>query len=521
MSQKFVSASMLNYSVQKVIGLINGKVDKVEGKGLSTNDLTEALKANYDAAYTHISNKENPHSVTAEQVGLGNVPNVTTDDQTPTFTPAATLEALVSGEKLSVSMGKIAKAILDEIEHFANKENPHEVTATQVGLGNVDNTADAVKSVAHATTTGGLKTAVKINGVEFDGTKDIEVPVLGIVDSALKDGKGQEIATTYIKNLDMSNNAIIFTKGDGTTKTFTAYVHPNTLGNLHVPEGTTDAKSNGYVLRCNVAGYPVWDNSYDYKVSGPNGSYDITTDEVADSSLLSDSEKYAARALNTVYFKLFTGATDSKDGTPGFVPAPPAGMTAGFLKSDGTWETMGSVDRATNDSEGQNIASTYIKNLIVSDNTIIYTKGNGVTGTIVPYVHPNTLGNLHVPEGTTDAKSNGYVLRCNVAGYPVWEPAYDYIPNGPEGSYEDKPNTKSSDESVLDSNKASSAICYSRTFKVFEGSTETKNGKPGFVPAPEMSSDPAYLRNDGTWEQFQTISTNDIDSMFEGTYQTN
>ena len=32
---------------------ISGKVDKVEGKGLSTNDLTTELKSNYDAAYTH------------------------------------------------------------------------------------------------------------------------------------------------------------------------------------------------------------------------------------------------------------------------------------------------------------------------------------------------------------------------------------------------------------------------------------------------------------------------------------
>ena len=31
----------------------NSKVDKVTGKGLSTNDLTDTLKSNYDAAYTH------------------------------------------------------------------------------------------------------------------------------------------------------------------------------------------------------------------------------------------------------------------------------------------------------------------------------------------------------------------------------------------------------------------------------------------------------------------------------------
>lgn len=33
--------------------IANGYVAKVTGKGLSTNDLTAALKTNYDAAYTH------------------------------------------------------------------------------------------------------------------------------------------------------------------------------------------------------------------------------------------------------------------------------------------------------------------------------------------------------------------------------------------------------------------------------------------------------------------------------------
>lgn len=36
------------------------KVDKVTGKGLSTNDLTAALKANYDAAYTHSQSAHAP-----------------------------------------------------------------------------------------------------------------------------------------------------------------------------------------------------------------------------------------------------------------------------------------------------------------------------------------------------------------------------------------------------------------------------------------------------------------------------
>lgn len=82
---------------------------------------------------SHLNSKTNPHTVTATQIGLGNVPNVATNDQAPTYTSAATLATLTSGEKLSVSMGKIMKAITDLISHLANKSNPHAVTAAQAG----------------------------------------------------------------------------------------------------------------------------------------------------------------------------------------------------------------------------------------------------------------------------------------------------------------------------------------------------------------------------------------------------
>lgn len=49
---------------------VGNKVDKVSGKGLSTNDLTATLKSNYDAAYLHVSNKSNPHGVTLSQLGV-------------------------------------------------------------------------------------------------------------------------------------------------------------------------------------------------------------------------------------------------------------------------------------------------------------------------------------------------------------------------------------------------------------------------------------------------------------------
>lgn len=89
-------------------------------------------------------------NISKSEVGLGNVPNVTTNNQTPTYTEASALSKLVSGETLATAFGKISKAITDLIAHLANKSNPHGVTKSQVGLGNVDNTADKDKPVSTA-----------------------------------------------------------------------------------------------------------------------------------------------------------------------------------------------------------------------------------------------------------------------------------------------------------------------------------------------------------------------------------
>lgn len=71
---------------------------------------TKADKAEFES---HTKNKNNPHGVTKTQVGLGNVPNVSTNDQTPTFVQAITRSNLVSGEKISVSLGKVMKWFAD------------------------------------------------------------------------------------------------------------------------------------------------------------------------------------------------------------------------------------------------------------------------------------------------------------------------------------------------------------------------------------------------------------------------
>lgn len=57
---------------------------------------------------------------TPAEVGLGNVPNVSTNNQTPTYTEASDISRLSSGEKLSTAFGKISKAITDLISHLSD-----------------------------------------------------------------------------------------------------------------------------------------------------------------------------------------------------------------------------------------------------------------------------------------------------------------------------------------------------------------------------------------------------------------
>lgn len=98
-------------------------------------------QANLDA---HIGNKENPHEVTKSQVGLSDVDN-TSDKNKPVSTPQAT--AIADAKKA----GTDAQANLTA--HINDKENPHSVTKSQVGLGNVDNTSDVNKPISTATQT--------------------------------------------------------------------------------------------------------------------------------------------------------------------------------------------------------------------------------------------------------------------------------------------------------------------------------------------------------------------------------
>lgn len=109
---------------------IASAINKLRG---DVSDNRNSCQKNAEDIEAHVVNKSNPHNVTKVQLGLGNVPNVSTNDQTPTFVQASALENVKSGEKVTTLFGKIAKGLADLISHLKNTNNPHGVTAAQVG----------------------------------------------------------------------------------------------------------------------------------------------------------------------------------------------------------------------------------------------------------------------------------------------------------------------------------------------------------------------------------------------------
>lgn len=120
---------------QRIEGLDNAtagdavfRFSQSEDKGVTYKNLFEirddaSLYADGNRVYT-TGNKP-----TKADVGLGNVPNVATNNQKPTFAQSTTLENIISGTNLSELFGKIAKAIADLITHLA--DNVKHITATE------------------------------------------------------------------------------------------------------------------------------------------------------------------------------------------------------------------------------------------------------------------------------------------------------------------------------------------------------------------------------------------------------
>lgn len=137
----------------QITNAVANKVDKVSGKGLSTNDYTTAEKNKLSGIDTGANKTivDNVLSTTSTNPVQNKVVN----------TAISNLNTLVGDKSVS---SQISTAIASKAD------TGHTHTKSEVGLGNVDNTADADKSVKYATSAGSAANVTGVVGIANGGT---------------------------------------------------------------------------------------------------------------------------------------------------------------------------------------------------------------------------------------------------------------------------------------------------------------------------------------------------------------
>ena len=109
-----------------------------------------------------------------------------------------------------------SKGVKDSLdEHIADKANPHRVTKEQVGLGNVDNTADVDKPVSDATKSAIITATTDMATKAYVNSKDNLKADITYVDS--KDGDLTTLITTDKTSLVSAINEVVSVKANKAT----------------------------------------------------------------------------------------------------------------------------------------------------------------------------------------------------------------------------------------------------------------------------------------------------------------
>ena len=361
-----------------------------------TTRATNAENANNKLITDHKADTGNPHKVTKSQVGLGNVDNTSdankpvstavqnalnnkvtksntadtngllnslaTEESTPTDADYYISQHAGGGTTTTTyhrrpmsALWSFIKSKCDSIyatvstvnAHIANKTNPHGVTKSQVGLGNVDNTADSAKSVKYAASAGSANSVAwgNVSG------KPSTFPPSSHSHSYLPLSGGTVTGALAVNGKLTAAGRLISPTNGG------SWVSGKDVNNAVLGLSTQAAPNGGR-----------WDPIIAQKdYAGGTWNIGSITNQVGIAGFYKDRT-----ANGTDWYHYI----DTTDGTMHFGKQVYANVT-GSLSGNASTAT-----KATQDSSGQQINSTYIKNLSVSGRTVTYTRGDGTTGTI-------------------------------------------------------------------------------------------------------------------------------------------
>ena len=237
------------YSATEITNLLNNKVDKESGKSLVADELITKLTGlddqnTIDAAIsavqgnltTHINDKDNPHEVTKAQIGLSNVDN-TADVNKPIST--ATQTAL--NNKVDKTTTVNGHALSGNVT----------VTKDDVGLGNVDNTSDANKPVSTAQQAAINSAKSTIDAYTVNGKTISTNPTVNAEDIPITDTLGYFDSTNVEDALQETKQPL------------DTHLQNNTPGLKHIPSGG----AANQILAWSANGTAKWENLSNIEVS--------------------------------------------------------------------------------------------------------------------------------------------------------------------------------------------------------------------------------------------------------------
>lgn len=276
------------------------------------------------------------------------------------------------------------------------------------------------------------------------------------------------------------------------------YAHPVGDGNLHVPaNGTTN---NGKILTAGAnPGEIYWSSLTDLTVNIMKGATPTKDGESGTvPAPMAGQHNFYLRGDGTWTsldellkdIPVMSPATDEEDGTPGLVPGPPKGNDGNYIfTSNGTWVSV----------------NTFINTI---ETFIPATKTTDGTPGLVPA--PNKGD-----DGTSILTSNGTWTTINVLSEMVTHPRLVGATPTSSGKEGIVPAPVQGDQLSFLRGDGTWAIPTDTKYNVFTPATNIANGTPGLVPAPSIRDDGNnVLRSDGTWvsveELVQTLSFSDM-----------
>ena len=396
----------------------------------------------------------------------------------------------VDGNKTTVPIHGLGSAAYTNSSAYSSAGHTH--TKAQVGLGNVDNTADANKSVKHATTADSATTARTASNVSAgEGTADAARHVW-FSDSTTETKRAY---SDKFKYNPVTNNLTVNVTGNAATASSVAWGNITEKPSTYAPSAHNHNDST--ITSLNAS-----------KLFGtidiarlPHGALErlvIVEDDTARFKLTTANIQLGDTVKVTKTEKMYYVVDESKLSSEAGYSVYTAG-TATSVPWSGVTEKPSSYPPASHNHDERYYTETEMNSKLAEKATKVHTHTKSEVG----------LGNV---DNTADAtKSVKYAISAGSASSAAALTSNAGSSTQPVYFSGGKPIACSY---TLGKSVPADALFTDHTYGNMKGATSSSAGSAGLVPAPNIGEQLKFLRADGTW----VIPTNTTYSVGTSSY---